>query len=141
MIVYYIITYVHYSVLICMPIHHTSQLYINILTFDNHVNTLYTGTIIEDPSSVIYLPGLTPLPIELTCNVTGVVTAWRINGTSRGFIQLLNNQVPGHSLEGVNIQVNIPVNNTEYICVFIDESNQTGSSDPAYIFIAGEYDK
>ena len=33
------------------------------------------------------------------------------------------------------------MNNTEYICVFMDESNQMRSSDPAYIFIASEYDK
>ena len=98
-----------------------------------------TGTVIKGPSNVTYLPGLTPLPIELTCNVTGV-TIWIVNGSNYLLIHLTNGQVPGHSATGTNILVNSPVNNTEYICV----SSQLGSyieSDPAYIIIAGECGK
>ena len=44
---------------------------------------IYTtvGTTIQSPSNVTYLPGVTPLPIELTCDVTAP-TAWRVNSTS-----------------------------------------------------------
>ena len=82
---------------------------------------------------------MTPLPIELTCNVTGLVAAWRINGTYHDTRQLLNNRIPGHSLAGPNIQVNNPVNNTEYICVFENDDGNENDSDPAYVVIVGEY--
>ena len=97
----------------------------------------YTGTIIEGPTNVTYLPGLTPLPIELTCNVTGVA-AWRVNDTFYTLGELANGALPGHSRTGTNILVNSPVNNTEYICVS-QTSDSDASSDSAYIIIAGEY--
>ena len=95
-----------------------------------------TGTVIEGPSNVTYLPGLTPLPIELTCDVTGIAL-WRVNGTSYTLLDLTNGALPGHNRTGTNILVNSPVNNTEYICLSLTSNNVT-SSDPAYIFIAGE---
>ena len=98
---------------------------------------MHAGTIIEGPSDVTYLPGLTPLPIELTCNVTGVAS-WRVNGTDYLLSSLTNGALPGHNRTGTNILVNSPVNNTEYICV-----SQTNDgdfiSDPSYIIIAGNY--
>ena len=94
------------------------------------------GSIIEGPSNVTYLPGLTPLPIELTCTVTGVA-AWRVNDTSYILSDLTNGALPGHSRTGTNILVDSPVNNTEYICVSQTNDGET-SSDPAYIIIAGE---
>ena len=96
-----------------------------------------TGTIIEGPSNVTYFPGLTPLPIELTCNVTGVA-AWRVNGSGYALTDLTNGALPGHSRTGTNILVNSPVNNTEYICVSQTNVYET-RSDPAYIIIAGEH--
>ena len=105
------------------------------------VTIVYAGSIIEGLSDVTYLPGLTPLPIELTCNVTGVVTAWRVNGTSYTRNQLTNGSLSGHNRTGANILVNIPVNNTQYFCVFLDDNTNEGNSDPAYIIIAGKYDK
>ena len=102
------------------------------------MNIFYTGNVIEGPSDVTYLPGLTPLPIELTCIVNGVVTAWRVNGTSYTRGQLTGGTLPGHSRAGGNILVNIPENNTEYVCVFIDNDNTEGDSDPAHVIIAGK---
>ena len=99
------------------------------------MSILYVGTIIEGPSDVTYIPGLTPLPIELTCNVTGVAI-WRVNGVFFTLSDLTNGALPGHSRTGTNILVNSPVNNTEYICVSLRNGVET-RSDPAYIIIVG----
>ena len=104
---------------------------------DNHVHTCTnTGTVIEGPSNVTYLPGLTPLPIELTCNVTGF-PLWRVNGTTYTLTDLTSGALPGHSRTGTNILVNSPMNNTEYVCIS-QTNNGDDNSDPAYIIIAGE---
>ena len=79
---------------------------------------------------------MTPLPIELTCSVTGVAT-WRVDGSDYTLTRLTNGALPGHNRTGTNILVNSPVNNTEYICVSQTNDGET-SSDPAYIIIAGE---
>ena len=94
------------------------------------------GAIIEGPSNITYLPDLTPLPIELTCNVAETVV-WRVNGTDFLLASLANGNLPGHSVTGSNILVDSPVNNTEYICASVIGANVT-LSDPAYIIIAGE---
>ena len=52
--------------------------------------------------SHIFLHGLTPLPIELTCKVTGVV-AWIVNDITYTLGQLNNGALPGHSRTGTNI--------------------------------------
>ena len=100
---------------------------------------LYVGTIIEGPSNVTYIPGLTPLPIELTCNVTGLAL-WRVNNSVTAYTlsSLESGALPGHSRDESNILINSPVNNTEYICV----SSTVGgddSSNPAFVVVAGEY--
>ena len=97
------------------------------------------GTIIEGPSNVTYLPGVTPLPIELTCNVTGS-TLWRVNGSDYTVTRLANGELPGHNRTGTNILVNSPVNNTEYVCVSMVNDVET-ISEPAYVIIAGECNK
>ena len=106
--------------------------------FDNEQLCIYpnTGTIIEGPSNVTYLPGLTPLPIELTCNVTGLAS-WRVNGADYTLASLADGALPGHSRNGTNILVNSPVNNAEYICVSLTSDGET-SSDPAYIITVGK---
>ena len=98
-----------------------------------------TGTITEGPSNVTYIPGVTPLPIELTCNVTGLA-AWRVNGlvTVYTLAGLTNGALPGHNRSGANILVNSPVNNTEYICVSQTFGGED-ESNPAYIVISGEF--
>ena len=98
-----------------------------------------SGTIIEGPSNVTYLPSLTPLPIELTCNVTGAAL-WRVNDTDYALSSLTNGDLSGHNRIGTNILVNSPVNNTEYICASLSNDGDTRSN-PAYIVIAGECDK
>ena len=99
---------------------------------------LHTGTVIEGPSNVTYLPNVTPLPIELTCNVTGL-PIWIVNGTAYLIINLGDGALPGHDRIGANILINNPVNNTEYICVSLLTNDGETSSDPAYVIIAGEY--
>ena len=80
------------------------------------------------------------MPIELTCNVTGLVS-WRVNGSNYFLNELTSGQVPGHNATGVNILVNDPVNNTEYVCMWIQVGGDSIMSDPAYIIITGEYGK
>ena len=99
---------------------------------------LCTGTIIEGPSDVLYVPGQTPLPIELTCSVTNGVPGWRVNGTAYLLTDIANGVLAGHSRTGTNILVNSPKNSTEYICILPTINNET-RSDPAYIIVAGEY--
>ena len=98
---------------------------------------MHPGTIIEGPSDVLYLPGLTPLPIELTCNVTGVAL-WEVNGTDYTLSRLTNGGLPGYNRTGTNILVNSPVNNTEHVCVSQTNDGEV-RSDSAYIIIAGNY--
>ena len=104
---------------------------------DNSKLHVRTGTPIKGPSNVKYLPDLTPLPIELICNDTGV-TSWRVNGTDYALTNLTNGGLPGHNLNGTNILVNGPVNNTEYICVSAMNFAFLTSA-PAYLTVAGEY--
>ena len=97
-----------------------------------------TGIIIEGPSNVTYRPGLTSLPIELTCDVTGVVIGWIVNGTDRLLASLTNGALPGHNVTGTNILVNSPANNTKYICVFLNDDGNQITSDTAHVFVAGK---
>ena len=100
------------------------------------MHNYYTGAIIEGPSNVTYLPGLTSLPIKLTCNVTGA-TIWRVNGSYYFPEDFTSGLVPGHNATGVNILITRPVNNTEYICVSL-QPGVDARSDPAYTIIAGK---
>ena len=81
------------------------------------------------------------LPIELICNYTGFPT-WNvtIDGDSRTFTStnLANNALAGHSNNEANILINVPVNNSRYICVS-NEVNVETPSDPAFVYIAGKY--
>ena len=95
-----------------------------------------TGTVVEGPSIVTYIPGLTPSPIELTCNVTGVAL-WRVDDESYTLTEITNGVLPGHSLNGTNLLVDSPVNNTEYICVSHANDGEVRRY-PAYIINTGE---
>ena len=88
------------------------------------------------PSIVRYIPGLTPSPVELTCNVSGVA-AWIVDDETYTLTELTNGVLPGHSLNGTNLLVNSPVNNTEYICVS-HANNGEIRRHPAYIIKTGE---
>ena len=94
------------------------------------------GIFIEGPRNVTYLPGLTPLPIELTCNIIGF-PIWEVNGTNYRLDELDDGELLGHSRTGSNILVNSPINNTEYICVS-QAINGSYFSDPAYVVVAGK---
>ena len=78
-----------------------------------------TGTIVEGPQNVTYLPSQTPLPIELMCNVTEGVVSWSVNGVQYTLGELSTGALPGHNSTGTNILVNSPINNTHavYLCV------------------------
>ena len=92
--------------------------------------------IIEGPQTVIYFPGQGP--IELVCNETeGAVILWEVNGVSFLFFQLRDGDLPNHSVNGTNIVINVPVNNTEYICAAFTNNNNAISSDPTFVYIAG----
>ena len=108
-----------------------------LLSYCFYLHHYHTGFIIEGPNNVTYIPNLTPLPIELTCNVTGI-PSWIINGTSFTISELANGVLPGHNTSETNILVYTPVNNTQYVCASVTLNGET-RSDPAYIIIAGEY--
>ena len=96
-------------------------------------NDLYLyniGTILTSPRNFTFLPGITPSPIQLTCDVTPVA-AWVVNNDT-----LLLNQLGsiGHSRNGTNIVINNPMNNSEYFC-----SDGINNGEPYYIFVAGKY--
>ena len=76
------------------------------------------------------------LPINLTCNVTGVAT-WKINGTFYIPTNYVNGTLPGHHCTGTNLLIDSPVNNTQYICMSTNKYSIL-ISDPAWIVIAGE---
>ena len=100
-----------------------------------------TGTVIEGPSNVTYHPGITPLPIEITCNVSiGTVKLWMINNSYWLYIQLFEGRLPGHRLnETDNILISSPVNNTKYTCVsYAYQDEIEFFSYPGYVIIAGE---
>ena len=104
---------------------------------NKNMNILYAGAIVEGPSNVTYIPGLTPLPIELICNVTGR-PSWIVNESDYLLSSLTNGALPGHNRTGTNILVNRPVNNTQYICLSTTNDSKILSV-PAYIIIAGKY--
>ena len=79
---------------------------------------------------------MTPLPIELTCNVTGLAI-WKINGTFYTLSALTNGAIQGHNRRGANLLVSSPANGTEYICVS-QTTNGDIDSNPAYILVAGK---
>ena len=99
------------------------------------------GHVNEGPNDVIYFPGQTPLPIELICNVTGYPT-WRvtINGSTDEYTlnALLNGGLNGHNASGHNILINVPVNNSEYVCISNVGTNAI-PSDPAFLFFTGKF--
>ena len=97
---------------------------------------LHIGIVVEHLISVTWLAFVTPLPVVLTCNVTGVV-AWRIGNKYYTLTDLTNGILRYHNLAGTNILLYYPVNNTEYIC--LSTTNDGGvRNDPAYIVITCE---
>ena len=93
---------------------------------------IFVGTTVQEPGDVVYLPDVTTLPIELTCDVSPAA-AWLINNRTYLLNQLMT--APGHNVDGQNILINNPMNNSEYSC-----SDGTNNGGLYRIFIAGECD-
>ena len=98
---------------------------------------LLTDVVVESLIYVTWTAFVSRLPIELKCNVTGMVV-WRINNIYYTLTDLSNGVLQDHIHSGTNILVYTPlINNTEYVCVSITDDGDV-SSDPAYFVIFGE---
>ena len=87
------------------------------------------------PTTVILYPGNTNA--EFACRLSnGALPLWEVNGTRFTLEELSNGHLNGHSVIGTNITVSIPVNGTKYVC--ITPGDAAISSDPAFLYIAGE---
>ena len=106
-------TYTTTYMYVCMCVHmYSMYVYVALIYDTKHVGT----TTVEEPGVVIYHPGVTILPIELTCDASPGV-AWLVNDTSYIIIQLQNGNLPGHNVSGRNILItSIPMNNSRYVC-------------------------
>ena len=93
--------------------------------------------VILSPSEVIYRPG--EGSVELVCvrNTTAGSTAWRVNGSAVTAPSDIAALFPGHGVSGVNLVINDPSNNTEYICVSVVDNMNNTDSEPVYLYIAG----
>ena len=99
---------------------------------------LRVGTVIEGPNDVIYIPGQTPLPIELICNITGPFVTWEVDAVTYTIGNINDGNLPGHRASGTNILlVDVPMNNTKYTCVSNNLTNVIGRSEPAFLYVAG----
>ena len=119
---------------------HNAQTVIIIFTLacvNMYACMLHVGTIIEGLNNVIYIPGQTPLPIELTCNITGLFVTWEVDNVTYTIGNINGGRLVGHRASGINILVDVPMNNTKYICVSNNETNVIGRSEPAFLYVAG----
>ena len=96
----------------------------------------YIDVIINGSGVFIYIPG--EGPVEINCTAEGEDSIiWIVNGTTFPIFNLINGALPNHGINGTNIVIDVPVNNTEYICaVFVMDLIIT--SDPVIIYIAGK---
>ena len=90
-----------------------------------------TGTILPGPRSFIFHPGITPLPIQLTCEFSPYVIGWKVNNRAFVLFQLASN---GYDIIGNNLLINNPQNNSEFNCTNGETPGQL-----YYIFIAGKH--
>ena len=90
-----------------------------------------TGTLLSSPRNFTFFPGITPLPIQLTCDVTLLPVAWKVNNIAILLFKLPSRQ---YDRNGNDILINNPMSNSEYIC-----SNGRTDGQPYYIFFAGKY--
>ena len=95
-------------------------------------------TVIQEPSSLIYIHNVTPLPIELICKVSREPT-WQVNDRDYSLSRLAEGRLEGYNRNKTNILVYAPVNNTKYVCVSKTAGGDEFFSQPAFLFIAGEY--
>jgi len=97
---------------------------------------IFTGAVIQGPSDVIYFPGQGP--VQLTCEISEGSTGWSVNDSSAASLgDIHDGDLEGHSLNGTSLVVDIPVNNTKYVCVSIRDAGNL-ESEPAFLYIAGK---
>ena len=97
---------------------------------------MHIGAIIDGPRNIIYFPGQGN--IILKCNVTDGIPLWMVNGSTFTLNQLAQGALPGHNHDGTNIVIEIPVNNTKYVCESLISANYSIRSEAAFVYIAGE---
>ena len=139
MVCVYICIYVYVYVYIFIYIHtHThTYIYTQIYIYCkiNTVITFVGFAVIQGPPVVIFHPN--EGPVELMCNRSGVITSWRVNGSTPAATPAeVPSELPGHTVNGENIVIVDATNNTEYICVSIAAEGNT-DSDPVFLYVAG----
>ena len=106
----------------------------------NHCNiniiiTIVGFAVIEGPPVIIFRPN--EGPVELICNASSSVIAWIMNNSSDTLPSAVAMQFPGHGVNGDNLVIIDPTNNTEYICVSVEGGGVTIESDPVVLYLAG----
>ena len=89
----------------------------------------------DGPSDFIVIPPATEA--VFSCNITeGGLPSWRINGS----LFVRSAVFPaGHVLDGIYLNISMPANGSEYICVLIFLNGTAVETDPAFLFVAGEF--
>lgn len=97
------------------------------------------GVVINGPDTVIYFPGQGPIELECTqCNVSnGPIVTWFVDGQAHLLADIAGGMLANHDANGTNIIIEVPVNDTEYVCAAAT-SNTVTRSNPVYIYIAGK---
>ena len=109
---------------------------LHIISFTLSIVIAIAGfTVIEGPPIVIFRPNETP--VVLMCNISGAITAWRVNNSTATLPGDVPNAFPGHTVNGGNLMINTPTNNTKYICVSVESNGTTTNSDPVLLYMAG----
>ena len=95
------------------------------------------AAVINSPPEVIYRLG--DDPVELSCTVTEGSIAWSVNGGDPVTVTTIRNgNLDNHTVNGTNLVVLIPTNNTRYVCVAVRDEGDL-SSNPVYLYIVGMY--
>ena len=99
------------------------------------VSVCIGAAVINSPPEVIYRPG--DDPVELSCTITEGSTAWSVNGGIPVTVTAIRDgNLDNHTINGINLVVLIPTNNTQYVCVAIRDAGDLPSN-PVYLYIAG----
>ena len=87
------------------------------------------------PTTVILYLGDTSA--VFACQLSdGITPLWEVNGVRYTLDGLSNGDLSGHGVSGANVTVSVPVNGTKYVCII--PVTPVISSDPAFLYIAGE---
>ena len=103
----------------------------------NIVITIVGFAVIEGPPVVVFQPN--EGPVELICNISGALTAWRVNDSAAIIPFEISAYFSGHAVNGANLLIVNATNNTEYVCVSVEGGGVVTDSDPVVLYIAGSY--